>query len=147
MSPRRTAVFWPPTLQLKGVDVHMSRHSSLPAPHARHTTLLDGGTGRELMRLGAPFRQPEWSALALIEAPEYVTRVHQRYIDAGAEVITTNSYAVVPFHIGAQRFEREGAALVALAGQLARAAADAAPRPVRVAGSLPPVCGSYRPDL
>ncbi len=99
------------------------------------------------MRLGAPFRQPEWSALALIEAPEYVTKVHQRYIDAGAEVITTNSYAVVPFHIGTQRFEREGAALAALAGRLARAAADAAPRPVHVAGSLPPVCGSYRPDL
>ena len=99
------------------------------------------------MRLGAPFRQPEWSALALIEAPEYVTKVHRRYIDAGAEIITTNSYAVVPFHIGAPRFQREGAALAALAGRLARAAADAAQRPVRVAGSLPPVCGSYRPDL
>src|SRR6267154_364926 len=27
-------------------------------------TILDGGTGRELLRAGAPFRQPEWSALA-----------------------------------------------------------------------------------
>jgi S-methylmethionine-dependent homocysteine/selenocysteine methylase len=99
------------------------------------------------MRLGAPFRQPEWSALALIEAPEYVTMVHRRYIDAGAEVITTNSYAVVPFHIGAQRFDRDGAALAALAGRLARTAASEAPRHVQVAGSLPPVCGSYRPDL
>jgi S-methylmethionine-dependent homocysteine/selenocysteine methylase len=99
------------------------------------------------MRIGAPFRQPEWSALALIEAPEYVTQVHRRYIHAGAEVITTNSYAVVPFHIGMQRFERDGAALAALAGKLARAAADEAPHRVQVAGSLPPVCGSYRPDL
>jgi homocysteine S-methyltransferase len=99
------------------------------------------------MRLGAPFRQPEWSALALIEAPEYVTEVHRRYIRAGAEVVTTNSYAVVPFHIGAQRFEREGSGLARLAGELARAAADEAPHRVRVAGSLPPVCGSYRPDL
>jgi S-methylmethionine-dependent homocysteine/selenocysteine methylase len=109
--------------------------------------LLDGGTGRELRRIGAPFRQPEWSALALIEAPEYVTQVHRRYIHAGAEVITTNSYAVVPFHIGMQRFERDGAALAALAGRLARAAADEAPHRVKVAASLPPVCGSYRPDL
>jgi S-methylmethionine-dependent homocysteine/selenocysteine methylase len=109
--------------------------------------VLDGGTGRELLRLGAPFRQPEWSALALIEGPEYVTRVHQRYVDAGADVITTNSYAVVPFHIGEARFQREGFALAALSGKLARAAADAASRPVLVAGSLPPVCGSYRPDL
>ena len=31
-------------------------------------TLLDGGMGRELKRMGAPFRQPEWSALALMEA-------------------------------------------------------------------------------
>ncbi|MBS0578131.1 MAG: homocysteine S-methyltransferase family protein [Proteobacteria bacterium] len=110
-------------------------------------TLLDGGTGRELLRLGAPFRQPEWSALALIEGPEFVTRVHARYIEAGADLITTNSYAVVPFHIGAARFERDGHALAELSGRLARAAADAAARPVRVAGSLPPVCGSYRPDL
>ncbi|SUU96793.1 Uncharacterised protein [Avibacterium paragallinarum] len=28
-------------------------------------TILDGGMSRELMRLNAPFRQPEWSALAL----------------------------------------------------------------------------------
>lgn len=110
-------------------------------------TLLDGGTGRELLRLGAPFRQPEWSALALMEAPEYVSRVHRRFVDAGADVITTNSYAVVPFHIGAGRFERQGAALAALAGKLARGVADEAPRPVEVAGCLPPVCGSYRPDL
>jgi len=99
------------------------------------------------MRLGAPFRQPEWSAFALMEAPDYVTKVHRRYVDAGADVITTNSYAVVPFHIGAQRFERDGATLAALAGRLARAAADEVPHAVRVAGSLPPVCGSYRPDL
>ena len=110
-------------------------------------TLLDGGTGRELLRLGAPFRQPEWSALALIEAPQYVTRVHQAYIDAGADLITTNSYAVVPFHIGAARFQRQGFTLAALSGKLAREAAENAHRAVLVAGSLPPVCGSYRPDL
>jgi S-methylmethionine-dependent homocysteine/selenocysteine methylase len=110
-------------------------------------TLLGGGTGRELMRIGAPFRQPEWSALALIEAPEYVTRVHRAYVEAGADVITTNSYAVVPFHIGTERCATDGARLVALAGRLARAVADAAPRPVGIAGSLPPICGSYRADL
>jgi hypothetical protein len=36
-------------------------------------TILDGGMSRELMRVGAPFRQPEWSALALMLAPETVT--------------------------------------------------------------------------
>jgi S-methylmethionine-dependent homocysteine/selenocysteine methylase len=109
--------------------------------------ILDGGTGRELARLGAPFRQPEWSALALIEGSQFVTQVHRAYVDAGADVITTNSYALVPFHIGAERFAAEGAVLAARAGQLARDVADASPREIRVAGSLPPVCGSYRPDL
>jgi S-methylmethionine-dependent homocysteine/selenocysteine methylase len=115
-------------------------------------TLLDGGMGRELKRMGAPFRQPEWSALALMEAPETVARAHAAFIAAGAEVITTNSYALVPFHIGEARFATDGRALADLAGGLARAAADAmtnavSGRKVRVAGSLPPLFGSYRPDL
>ncbi|WP_353230450.1 homocysteine S-methyltransferase family protein [Novosphingobium sp.] len=116
-------------------------------PAAARITLLDGGTGRELKRIGAPFKQPEWSALALIEGPEFVARVHQSYVDAGADVITTNTYAVVPFHIGEERFAAQGHDLAALAGSLARGVADSAPRQVAVAGSLPPVCGSYRPDL
>ena len=109
--------------------------------------ILDGGTGRELARSGAPFRQPEWSALALIEGPQFVSAVHRAYVAAGADVITTNSYAIVPFHIGEARFAADGAALAALAGRLAREVADGAPHKVHVAGSLPPVCGSYRPDL
>ena len=110
-------------------------------------TVLDGGMGRELMRIGAPFRQPEWSALALFDGPDWVVQAHTNFIEAGAEVITTNSYAVVPFHIGHDRFALHGRDLAALSGSLARRAADAAGRPVRVAGSLPPLFGSYRPDL
>ena len=110
-------------------------------------TVLDGGMGRELLRMGAPFRQPEWSALALIEAPEFVTRAHQGFVDAGADVITTNSYALVPFHLGESVWVRDAARLATLAGRLAREVADAAPREVAVAGSIPPVFGSYRPDL
>ena len=109
--------------------------------------ILDGGMGRELQRCGAPFRQPEWSALALSEAPEVVVAVHTAFIEAGAQVITSNSYAVVPFHIGEERFASEGLELASIAGRLARKAADASARPVKVAGSLPPLFGSYRPDL
>ena len=109
--------------------------------------LLDGGMGRELQRIGAPFRQPEWSALALIEAPEFVLQAHQAFIEAGARIITTNSYAVVPFHIGDERFARDGRALAERAANLARQAASGSIEPVTVAGSLPPALGSYRPDL
>ncbi|MDM5057515.1 homocysteine S-methyltransferase family protein [Aeromonas rivipollensis] len=109
--------------------------------------VLDGGMGRELARRGAPFRQPEWSALALMEAPETVREVHQAYVASGARVITTNSYALVPFHIGDERFAADGERLAALAGQLARDVADGQAGAVQVAGSLPPLFGSYRADL
>ncbi len=102
--------------------------------------------GKELARIGAPFGQPEWSALALLEAPERVHEAHRNFIDAGAEVITVNAYAVVPYHIGAERFDARGRELAGLAGELARRAADAGPHPVRVAGCLPPVFGSYVPE-
>ncbi|TQV77863.1 homocysteine S-methyltransferase family protein [Denitrobaculum tricleocarpae] len=122
-------------------------------------TLLDGGLSRELENCGAELRQPEWSALALMEKPEAVLQAHRNFLKAGAQVLTTNSYALVPFHIGAERFGRDALGLAARAGKLAREAADEAAdgaadeasadesRTVRVAGSIPPLFGSYRPDL
>ena len=110
-------------------------------------TILDGGMGRELERQGAPFRQPEWSALAMIEAPEIVKEVHKSFIKSGAVVITTNSYALVPFHIGEERFHTQGRTLAITAGQVARAAVDEMGEKARVAGSIPPLFGSYRTDL
>ena len=108
-------------------------------------TIIDGGMGRELQRIGAPFRQPEWSALALIEAPEQVAEVHDSFARAGAQVLTTNSYALVPFHIGAAMFEQAGGSLADRAGKVARDVADR--HGLKVAGSLPPTLGSYQPDL
>ena len=108
-------------------------------------TILDGGMGRELHRIGAPFRQPEWSALALIEAPERVAEVHEGFAASGAQILTTNSYAVVPFHIGEARFTAMGNALADRAGAVARVVADR--HGIKVAGSLPPTLGSYQPDL
>ncbi|CAH6905458.1 Homocysteine S-methyltransferase [Vibrio chagasii] len=110
-------------------------------------TILDGGMGRELKEIGAPFSQPLWSAQALIEAPDFVSQAHQNFVDAGAEIIITNSYACVPFHLGEELFAQRGFELAALSGELARAVADQAPQAVKVAGSIPPPFGSYRPDL
>jgi S-methylmethionine-dependent homocysteine/selenocysteine methylase len=108
-------------------------------------TILDGGMGRELQRLGAPFRQPEWSALALMEGPEFITQAHESFVHAGAKVISSNSYAVVPFHLGDAMFAERGLELAGLAGKIARNVANE--HNISVAGSLPPVLGSYRPDL
>lgn len=112
-----------------------------------HIIILDGGMGRELARQGAPFKQPEWSALALYEAPPAVEAVHQDFISSGAEVITTNSYAVVPFHIGETRFQADALSLAKLAGKLAKQAVEKSGKNVKIAGSLPPLFGSYRFDL
>ena len=108
--------------------------------------ILDGGMGRELQRIGAPFQQPEWSAQALIEAPHFVSQVHRSFIKAGAEIITTNTYALVPFHIGEKRFNEQGAELIKLAAKLARECVNDNSG-LLVAGCIPPVLGSYRPDL
>lgn len=118
----------------------------MPISHNFSTlTLLDGGMGRELQRMGAPFRQPEWSALALMEAPRLVTKAHQAFARAGSEILTTNNYAVVPFHLGEKRFAEQGSALTDLAGALAKEVAES--EKALVAGCIPPVFGSYRPDL
>ena len=109
---------------------------------AHSFTLLDGGMGKALQAQGAPFRQPEWSALALMEDPPSVEAAHRGFIDAGADVVITNNYAVVPFHLGRDRFGALATELCALSARLARAAGEAT-----VAGSLPPLYGSYEPDL
>jgi S-methylmethionine-dependent homocysteine/selenocysteine methylase len=108
-------------------------------------TILDGGMGKELRRIGAPFRQPEWSSLALMEAPEMVVQAHRNFIDAGARVIITNNYAVVPYHHTEQFFAERGTELVDLAGRLARQAVEESGYEVVVAGSMPPLFGSYEP--
>jgi S-methylmethionine-dependent homocysteine/selenocysteine methylase len=118
----------------------------MTATAQKKTRILDGGMSRELVRLGAELKQPEWSALALMNAPDIVRQVHEEFIEAGAEVITTNSYALVPYHIGEEKFHADGAALIALAGRLARDAADGVGQgKTVVAGSLPPIFGSYEP--
>tara|TARA_Y100000588_G_scaffold10902_1_gene11871 strand:- start:12374 stop:13291 length:918 start_codon:yes stop_codon:yes gene_type:complete len=113
--------------------------------------ILDGGMGRELKKIGAPFRQPEWSALALMQSPELVSDVHTHFLNAGATVITTNAYALVPFHIGDQTFNEQAFKLAETAAKLARDAVNAQQGEqegkLSVAGCIPPAFGSYRPDL
>ena len=110
-------------------------------------TILDGGMGRELKRIGAPFSQPLWSAQALIESPQFVYQAHNNFIQAGAEIITANSYACVPFHLGQNGYEQKGRDLACFAAKIAHECADNALASVQVAGCLPPAFGSYRPDL
>jgi S-methylmethionine-dependent homocysteine/selenocysteine methylase len=119
----------------------------LALPLSDGPLLLDGGMGRELRFRGIDTSKAIWSAKALIMAPNVVREVHQDYITAGADVITTNTYGVIRRSLVEVGIEDRFAELNTLACTLAREACQAASRPVWVAGSLPPLRTSYRPDL
>ncbi len=109
--------------------------------------ILDGGMGQELINRKASGQGVLWSAKALFDCPEAVMAVHEDYIRAGADVITTNSYACIR-----NNFEPEGLAdrlgeMNRLAAELAQRARDTCGKPVLIAGSMGPQHGSYRPDL
>ena len=109
--------------------------------------LLDGGLGRELRFRGVETPPTIWSAEALLTAPEIVRQVHQDYILAGADIITANTYGIIRRDLAKVGIEHRFGELNTLACTLADEARAIVDRPVLVAGSLPPLYGSYRPDL
>lgn len=108
--------------------------------------LLDGGMGRELRFRGVAVPETIWSAAALMSEPEVVRQIHLDFIAAGADVITTNTYGVIREDLAKEGIEHRFAELNTLACRLAVEARDMSNRRVAVAGSLPPLRGSYRPD-
>ena len=111
-------------------------------------TLLDGGLGQELLHRGMPGAEPSlWSANALTEAPDLVQEVHEEFLRAGADIITTNTYATPPERLAEAGLEGRGEELNHKAGRLAERARKTVGRDALIAGSLPPIRGSYRPDL
>lgn len=108
--------------------------------------LLDGAMGRELLFRGIPVPETIWSANALLVAPDIVCQIHRDYISAGADIITTNTYGLIRRDLAKAGLENRFAELNALACSLAGDARDAADHPVLIAGSLPPLRGSFRPD-
>lgn len=109
--------------------------------------LMDGGMGDELTARGSGSQTGLWSARALLVAPEDVKAVHLDFIRAGARMITTNSYSTIPSYLQKEGLENRFEELTALAGKLAREAADESGEDVCVMGSLPPMSESYRADL
>ncbi len=118
-----------------------------PAFEFDRPLLLDGGMGRELRRRGVPILDTIWSANALVVAPHTVREVHLDYIAAGADVITTNTYGIIRGELAKEGIEERYGELNRMAGDLARQAREEGGRDVAIAGSLPPLRGSYRPDL
>lgn len=96
--------------------------------------ILDGGTGTELQQRGVPMDGDVWCAAANLTHGDAVREVHSAYIDAGARVITANTYASSPLSFQALGRETEIAAIDRTAVRLAREAVG--DRPVAVAGSI-----------
>ena len=111
--------------------------------NAGELVLLDGGTGTEMQRKGAPMSGEVWCALATRSHPDIVRAVHTDYIRAGADIITANTYATSPLILQAHDMLDQMAELDGMAVRLALEARDASgDRPVAVAGSMsvmPPV--------
>lgn len=57
------------------------------------TIILDGGTGTDIQRRGAPMSGDTWCADANLTHPEIVRDVHLDYIKVGAEIIAANTFA------------------------------------------------------
>ena len=106
--------------------------------------LLDGGMGQEIYNRGGKGGYGEWAVAALYEDPALVREIHSDYIHAGADVITSNTYATTRFRMAAAGMEDRFEALLRTAGQLASEARATAGRDdVRIAASLPPLEASY----
>ena len=107
-------------------------------------TLLDGALGTELTRRGCDTRLPLCSARALMDAPEVVRRIHADYAEAGAEVLTANTFRTNTRALARAGLPDQVAALTRVAVGLARAGAAGR---ARVAGSIAPVEDCYSPEL
>jgi homocysteine S-methyltransferase len=115
-----------------------NRFDSVPG---KNPLILDGSMGSYLHRLGYTPHPHLWFSHLNIEDPEIITKVHSDYINAGADIITTNTFRTNP------------AAVSKVSSYSARELVDASfnnantaarMKAVLVAGSNPPAEDSYQ---
>ena len=98
--------------------------------------LADGATGSNLFDMGLMSGDaPElWNT----EHPERIAALHQSFVDAGADVLLTNSFGGTVYRLKLHNAQSRMAELNTLAAQIARRVADASGRTIAVAGSMGP---------
>jgi len=111
--------------------------------------ILDGAMGTELHRHGVDIGLPLWSANGLIRAPHIVRNVHFAYLNAGADILTTNTFRTNIRMLQRAGFAERWEELNLRALELAFEARERfrPARPVLIAGGLSPVEDSYSPEL
>jgi homocysteine S-methyltransferase len=111
--------------------------------------IMDGALGTEILNRGVSTKLPLWSAEALITHPEVVQQIHEDYINAGAEIIVTNTFCTTQRVLDKGRAGKDARDLTLKACELAHAARDktGARRSVYIAGSVAPLEDCYSPEL
>ena len=96
----------------------MNRTDRLRALLAQRSLVADGAMGTQLQSLGlAP---GECGLRWNIEQPQRVREVHQRYLAAGADLLTTNTFSGTPLALAAHGLELRTAELNRAGAELAR---------------------------
>lgn len=117
-------------------DLHQLLDSGRPL-------VADGGMGTMLFNAGLPYDSaPEsWN----VERPDEVQNIHAAYIEAGAQIVLSNTFGGNRVRLGRHGLGKRVAELNTAGAMLARAAADAADHPVVVGGSLGPTGEMMQP--
>jgi len=100
------------------------------------TILGDGAMGTMLQSLGLTTggSPDEWN----VTHPAVVKGVLQGYVDAGSQVVTTNTFGGTRFRLALHDNQERVRELNVAGARLGREVADAAPHPVLVAGDIGP---------
>lgn len=108
-----------------------------------HVLLADGATGTNYFKAGLTSGEPPefWN----VDHPERVTHLHQRFVDAGADIILTNTFGCTPHRLKLHNAQDRAYELAKRAAELARSVADRATRPVVVGGSVGPTGELFEP--
>jgi homocysteine S-methyltransferase len=99
--------------------------------------LLDGGVSTEIRRRGVALDKNVWSGLTTKTDPDEVRQVHADYIQAGAQIITANTYSTARHVLESINLGHESKLLNLKSVQLAQQARDeVAQEEVFIAGSM-----------
>ncbi len=110
---------------------------------SRPWLLADGATGTNYFAMGLETGDPPelWN----IDHPDRVRGLHERFIEAGADIVLTNSFGGSSYRLKLHNADGRVAEINRAAAALAREAADAADREVVVAGSIGPTGEIFAP--
>jgi S-methylmethionine-dependent homocysteine/selenocysteine methylase len=95
--------------------------------------IIDGGTGTDIQSRGVPMANETWCAEANLTHPAVVRCVHEDYIEAGAEIVTANTYATSPLLFNALGRDED---VIRIDREAVKIAREAAKGRVAVAGSF-----------